>query len=330
MIRAVGVVTLVMLAPIAARADAQAEAVALFDQGIKEMRAGNFDKACPALAKSLALVSDSGTKGSLARCYEKSGKLASSWLLWRELADTAPTPDLRASAATNAKKLDARIPKYVIKLVAPTPNLTVTVNNKPVDPTIQVEIPVDPGQVDVVATAPNRFDWTTKQTAEEGKLLTIEVPELAILKADRPDVVDKPPPSPEDPPKPPPIADDPAAARRNRCTIGFTTIAFGGAALAGGVVFGVITRSRFSDAKTLCGGDVDHCVPDKVAAAQAKVDDARKAGTISTVLFAGSAALVALGIVVVVTAPSGAVEKRVTVAPTLGADGAGFAIAVSF
>ncbi|MGH2898541.1 MAG: hypothetical protein ACRDMZ_07690, partial [Solirubrobacteraceae bacterium] len=45
----------------AAMADPHAEAVVLFDQGIKDMKAGRLDKACPELQASLDLVKDSGT-----------------------------------------------------------------------------------------------------------------------------------------------------------------------------------------------------------------------------------------------------------------------------
>ena len=51
-----------------AYADDKTQAVALFEEGLKEMKAGNFEKACNALKKSDELQADSGTRGSLARC----------------------------------------------------------------------------------------------------------------------------------------------------------------------------------------------------------------------------------------------------------------------
>src|SRR4051812_42511974 len=99
-----------------AMADSRAEAVVLFDQGIKDMKAGRLEKACTELQSSLDLVKDSGTKGALARCHGLSGRVASAWLLWRELADTAPSAALRSDAAAQAAKLEPRLPKYTIKL----------------------------------------------------------------------------------------------------------------------------------------------------------------------------------------------------------------------
>ncbi len=60
-----------------ALADNKSDAVALFQEGLKELKAGNFEKACASLKKSNELHADSGTRGSLARCYEKQGKVAS-------------------------------------------------------------------------------------------------------------------------------------------------------------------------------------------------------------------------------------------------------------
>src|ERR1044071_6808085 len=97
-----------------AAADPQAEAVGLFDQGIKDLKAGRLEKACAALQASLQLVKDSGTKGALARCHGRAGRIATAWLLWPELSDTAPTPDLRSDPAAQAAKLERRLPRYTI------------------------------------------------------------------------------------------------------------------------------------------------------------------------------------------------------------------------
>src|SRR5882724_11320571 len=110
-----------------ASADPKAEAVVLFDQGIQDLKAGRLDKACPELQASLQLVKDSGTKGALARCLGRSGRIASAWLLWRELSDTAPTAELRADAAAQAGRLEHRLPRYALKLAGPTPGLVVQV-----------------------------------------------------------------------------------------------------------------------------------------------------------------------------------------------------------
>jgi len=298
-----------------AQADNRTEAIALFDQGLKEMKAGNYEKACKFFADSNTLVPDSGTKGSLARCYEKLGKLASSWVLWRELADLASSGELRKDAANQAAKLDPRVPKYVVKVGAPTPGLTVTINGKPINPTIAIPVPIDPGPVVALATAPDHQEWKADLKAAEGATLTIEIPALvAVVK----DIVQPPPP---------PIVDN--SKRRKRHIIGATVIGAGVAAVVVGGIFGVSARSKFDDAKQTCGGSIDSCDPDRLMEAQGQVDDSRKAANLSSIMFGAGGALVVTGVVIWITAPS--LEKRgVAIAPAVEPGAAGFVVSGRF
>src|SRR3954469_20757220 len=166
-----------------AAADPEVEAVALFDQGIKDMKAGHLDKACSELQASLQLVKDSGTKGALARCHGRAGRIASAWLLWRELSDTAPTAELRADAAAQAGKLERRLPRYTLRLAGPTPGLVVQVNGREVAVDVPVEVPIDPGAVEVTAVGRDgeratTRSWSHEYTAVEGQILAIEIPVL--------------------------------------------------------------------------------------------------------------------------------------------------------
>jgi hypothetical protein len=290
-----------------AHADARAEAVALFDEGIKDMKAGKLEKACASFKRSNELIPDSGTKGSLARCYQKSGKLASSWLLWRELADTAPSADLRKDAAAQAAKLDARVPKFVVKLEAPTPGVVVTINGKPTDVGLEVPVPVDPGAIIARATAPGYQDWKLETTAAEGGSLVIEVPALVAI------VVPVAVPVSSRPA----IPSDSAKRRHKRHVIGGTVAGLGAGAVVVGGIFGVLANGKYSDAKTTCGGSIDRCAPDRVDLAQGQVDDARSAANLSSILFVAGGALVVTGAVLWISAPH--VEKpSLAIAPTAG------------
>jgi len=300
-----------------ARADTRAEAVALFDQGIKEMKAGNYEKACKSFAQSHELVADTGTKGSLAKCYEKLGRLATSWLLWRELADMAPTEDLRKDAAKQAAKLDPRVPKYVLKLTSPAAaGMVVSINGKTVDLKIDIPVPVDPGPIVATASAPGRQDWKADTTAAEGGTLVIEVPVLAEFQSDKP-------------PPPPPPHDDLAQRRHKRHLIAGTMIGLGGAALVVGGAFGVIARGKFNDAKTTCGGAIDQCAPNQIAAAQLQVDESRDKAKLSSIFFAAGGAIVVTGIVVWITAPH-AEKAGVAIIPSVAPDSAGFVVSGRF
>src|SRR5262249_12349522 len=168
---------LVLLAATTAHADAVGEAQALFDQGIADLRAGNTEQACKELSASLAKHQDSGTKGALAVCDGKLGKIASAWQLWKDLVDTAPSPELKADAARNAAALEPRLPKYVVQ--APkVPGLVVTVNDSSVDLSVSVPLPVDPGTVNITAKAPGYKDYAGTAQAAESQTVTIVVPEL--------------------------------------------------------------------------------------------------------------------------------------------------------
>ena len=282
------------------------------------MKAGQYEKACNSFERSMATYEDSGTKGSLARCYEKLGRLASSWKLWRELADTAPSSDLRKDAAAQAAKLEPRIGRYVIKLTNPPPDLSVTLNGQPTKLT-DVPVPIDAGGVIVRAYAAGRKDFSAELAATDGKVLTIEIPELAVET-----IVEKKDPDPIEPPPPPP----PPSSKRKYLGLGLVGVG-AGAVIAGGV-FGLKARSAFGDAEDLCGGNVDNCIADRVDEAQVKVDDARSAGTLSTVLVVAGGAAIVGGIVLYVTAPKAVEKQQVTVRPLATPSTAGLVLTGRF
>jgi hypothetical protein len=309
---AVAVAAAIALAAAPAIADPHAEAVALFDQGIKDMKAGRLDRACPELQASLDLVKDSGTKGALARCHGLAGRVASAWLLWRELTDTAPTAELRADAAAQAARLEPRLPRYTIRIATPTPRLAVQLNGRTVSAKVPVAVPIDPGKVAVTASERDGDRivseiWKREYTAVEGQALTIEIPALAPLR-------DPPVVAPVKP-APAPGSDALADRRHTRLVI---AVVLGGVALGGaggGTAFGLDARAKYSDARRLCGGVVAQCIPDQVASSQKRVDAARTAAMRSNLLFGAAGAAAVAAAIVWFTAPS-LERKAVAVAPS--------------
>lgn len=293
-------------------ADSRAEAVVLFDQGIKDMKAGRLDKACAELQSSLDLVKDSGTKGALARCHGLAGRVASAWLLWRELADTAPTAALRTDAAAQATKLEPRLPKYKIKLRGSTPNLVVQINDRKIAANVPVAVPIDPGAISVSASGRDgdrvTETWTHDYTAVEGETLAIEVPALAP----RPTAVAKPV-------KKKPKVDTELADRRHRRHV--IALVIGGVGLVaggGGLFFGYDARSKFADARKACDGMIKQCPSDdQLARSQQLVKDARASATRSTILFGAAGAVMVTAAIVWISAPS-LEAKRIAVAPAVG------------
>jgi len=292
--------------------DTKGKAIALFDEGQKEMKQGNYAKACKAFETSNRLLPDSGTRGSLARCYTQLGRIASAWTLWRELSDTAPTAELRADAAAQARKLEPRLAKYTIKVTRPPAGLTLAVAGQEVDPSIDVPVPIDPGTYPVKAVAPGRVTWKGELTAKEGATTEVVIPALAATSSGA-----------QPPPKEKPVtAGKPGRGRR---ILGVALVGAGAGGLAAGGVFGFSARSHNDKAKDICGGDIDHCDPDLTNDAQHEIDQARTAARNSTIAFIAGGALAATGVILFVTAPKG--ERRaVSIAPLVDGTTAGLAL----
>ena len=294
--------------------DQKAKAIALFDEGIKEMKAGSFAKACKAFEASNRLLPDSGTRGSLARCYTQLGRIASAWTLWRELSDTAPTAALRADAAAQAKKLEPRLPKYTVKITAPAVGLTVTVDGQPIDLSLDVQLPIDPGTYAVEAAAPGRVAWQGQLTAIEGKTVEVEVPALEAASSGQV--------TPVKPGKPVKAAG--GTPGRGRRIFGLVLTGAGVGGLVAGGVFGARASSHNDKAKELCG-EIDRCAPANLEAARDEIKQARSAADISTVAFIAGGAVAATGLILYITAPKG--ERRaVSIAPLVDGTTAGLSL----
>lgn len=274
----------------------RAKAVELFQAGRKEMKAGNYEAACDAFRESNRLHADSGTRGSLALCYEKLGRVASAWALWIDLTTTAPAR-LRPDAAANAKKLEPRLPRWRVTLGPGTPEVRITIDGVVVAWKPGEAQPIDPGKHVLEANAAGYAAFRRDFVAVEGKTEDITIPLAPI-----------PAPSPK-----PVKTAEPGRTSTGR-KLAFGLLGAGGALVIGGAVFGVIAKGRYDDAKDLCGGDIDACDPARLGAAQDKVDSARTAGTISTVTFIAGAAAIVGGVVLFVRSPKS--RPAVSIVPT--------------
>jgi hypothetical protein len=283
--------------------DTPADAMALFDQGMKDMQAGNLDVACKELAASLAKFPDSGTKGALATCYTQAGKVASAWKLWRDLADTAPTPDMKKDAAANAYQLESRLPHFVVRLKgAAVPGLKVTVGDSDVaDPTLAVPLPVDPGPFTALATAPDYVEWSQGFTATEGQSTTVEIPTLVVR------------PKPKLTPATGMVGSGPAtvivnenvaATRRSRHVIGLSIGIVGVASLGLGIVFGATASSQWTTAQKDCGNMISNCPASQAPTAQSEVNSAKTSALVSTVGFSVGGAAAVVGAIIYLSAPN--------------------------
>src|SRR6478752_1445693 len=81
------VVSRVARAQVSAEEKATAEAV--FEEGMRLIKQGNFADACPKFEMSQRVEPAVGTMLYLAECYEKTNRTASSWAMFREAASLA-------------------------------------------------------------------------------------------------------------------------------------------------------------------------------------------------------------------------------------------------
>lgn len=285
----------VVLAPAAARADGADAALAekLFQDGRAAMLAGDFATGCPKLAESQRLDPGVGTLLNLGECYEKQGRTASAWATYKEAEPAARRLGQKQRAdhaAARAEALAATLPHLVLSVASQPRGLAVRVDGLPIaEAAWSTPIPVDPGERVVTASAPDHREWRASVQAKPGARVQVVVPAL------EPEPARGGATGPVEGPAP-------AAPPRTQRTLGWIGVGLGGAALATGLVFGVVAKSKNDEAYE--GGrctDVD-CD----GAGKALIGEAKDAALVSTILFAAGAAIATTGAVLVLTAPGGA------------------------
>ena len=317
--------------------DTKALAEQLFNQGRDLSKAGDWVGACPKFEASARIEPVLGTRLNLATCYERVGKLASAWALYRELIELfvkAGDTKRRDYAAKQAAALEPRLPR--LKLIAPQSlpsGFAVTRSGVPIDPmALGTELYVDPGSYEIVVSAPGFELVTETVTAVEGKSTSITIRNLAPAKAKQP----TPPPRPENSSTPTRTAESsdvvPPAPPRTRAYVGIGAIAGGAVFAATGLVFGFKARSTWDDARTVCPELT--CNTAEFDRGRSFEQAARHDATVSTVLIGTGAAVATVGVVLWVTAPkrssAGSSDDSISVRPVFVTNGGGFALAGRF
>ena len=289
--------TLLLSAPAYAQSPADtALAQSLFDEGIRLLNAGDFAAACPKFEESLKHLPGLGTRGKLAECYEKAGRLASAWATWKEVAVlSAREQDARREqfARNRATALEPRVPRLAISVAADNaPGLAVSIDGTVVGAAALGAVPVDPGRRPIEATAPGHKPHVQDVEVTEGFNATVEIPVLEAA----------PTAPPEEPPPaavtPPPVADEPPSPMQKWLGIG--AVAAGGAALVVGLGFGLHANSEWNEAY-----DDGHCTGDTCTpTGQDLTDSARFSANVANVLVIGGAVIAATGGVLWWMAPS--------------------------
>ncbi len=181
------VILLVLARAVAAQpTDDKATAEALFQEGRKLLTAERYTEACPKFEASLRLdPSGSGTEINLALCYEKLGRFASAWGMYKQAADDARKindAEREAAARARAAALEPKLSRLTIQLPKdPISDLVVTRNGSVVDiALLNTPMIVDPGAQKIECKAPGRKPWTQELQLGVSTTLVAAVPALSL------------------------------------------------------------------------------------------------------------------------------------------------------
>jgi hypothetical protein len=313
---AVGLASFVALIPTRAHAADEfekARATGLVAEGQALVDAGKLEQACMKFEESVALHASVDNQEHLAGCWERIGRTASAYAAFLKVADKTRElgqTEREKAAADRAHALAEKLTRLRIEVKTPTGDLEVTQNGKPIAREDWGKaIPVDPGKVELCATAPGKQPWREKLVLPaEPVTVLVWVPALADEK-DGGNALAGAGGLPE----------GQSAHGVGKSTNGlrtFTTIGLLGVG-ATGLVVGSVMSAQYAtsngDAKEVCPSSFG-CSEQEIARHERLVEDARTYRTWSLIGFSVGAAGLAGAAVLYFTAPS---EKRRADAPWL-------------
>ncbi len=229
-----------------------ANAEMLFQQAKADMAAKRYGDAVKKLEESYRLDPAGGTLQNLAVSYEEAGRVASAYARFQELKtksklSTPPRPDRVKLAEQHIAKLEPRLSRIRILVTAQGRAKDMEVK---VDDTVYQEaswtsgILVDPGTHRVVVSAPGKKPRTLSvKVDDEGVIEEVKIPPLEDVPLEVATPVRQGPSLEEI---------ERVSSQRALRTTGFVVGGIGLATLAGGAVFGVLTITTNSAAKSAC------------------------------------------------------------------------------
>lgn len=291
----------------AAAEDDEERAKRLFFEGHQAADAGDHGTACERFLQSVKLFRRVSTVLNLGKCNDELGRLATALAYWREGAAMLESTDERfALAKARIADLEQRAPRVDVTLPPLVEGAIVAIDGQARNTATLGTVFLDPGEHVFTVDAPGHATWRTTLTLAEG-----QHPTLALMLGapiDVPQPVDTPPPPPSD------LGD-------SQRLWGFVA---GGVGLAGvtvGAITGALAIDKKSTVEEQCTGDV--------CATQEGLDAAeagRSLAIVSTATFIAGGALVGLGVVLVLTAPT----AEITAELTPGAGDAGVGLTLRF
>lgn len=279
----------------------KAAAEALFQLGEREMKAGNYDLACPKLEASAKLDLGVGTLLYLGDCQEKQGKLASAWATFRQamsLANWRGDSERASLAGLRATALQPRVSRvtYQVAPDADMPGFELRRDGLLIaSGSWGTELPTDAGRFELVARAPGCEPWSTRLIVPDGgESVTITVPALRKLGAsegNRPmGAAAKNGLAPR--------ATDAGSSQKTWAAI---TLGVGAALALSGGAMAVIALRKNAESKDHCRQDNSNlCAPLGVS----QRESAQRLANIAAAFGIGGGAVLATGAVLFLTAPT--------------------------
>lgn len=283
-------------------------AIELFDRGLSQMEAGDYEHGCPALRESLRLAPRAGTVFTVAECEARWGRHASALAHYDDYLSrfgkmTLPEQRKQRARESVARKqlleLKRTVPHLVVRLAEASPgSLVLTVDDVEIGgASLGQPLPVDPGK-HVVRLRGEGVAFTTEVQLEAAQTLEVVVPSRAT-EPRRPAVA--PPVPVAAPPEPAP---SPAPApSSSRGTVAWVLAGGGALATLGGLTLGVLAVGQKGAIDEHCSGHL--CDAEGASAASR----AQTLGLASTVVTGVGIAAIGAATVLWLTAPKRATES---------------------
>lgn len=332
-----------VVAPHAFAQDKSKDADKLFHEGTSLFAEGKTAEACRKLEASQALDPSPGTLFNMAICHHAEGKLGTAQGEFEQslaLSIEKKRKDREKTCREHLAQLETQVTRVTISVPAPSriAGLMVTWDGAAFDDAMfGKEIARDPGEHVIAATAPGHQPFEAKVTiGATAEKKSIEIPLLREVEKPKPTPIVAIAPKVETPEKP--VSNDVPSSGATQRTLGF--IVGGAGVVAVGVGFLFLTqRNSAVDRLTAVSQPDPNCTAgDCEATRQASYDGAKSdvssAQTKMGIAFAAGGALVATGVILLLTAPRG--EKRATegaamrFAPLVGEHGGGFVLGGAF
>ncbi|HTJ84759.1 MAG TPA: tetratricopeptide repeat protein, partial [Polyangiaceae bacterium] len=277
---------------------------ALFQAGKTLMAEGKYAEACPKFEESYKLEPALGALLNHANCLEQAGRIASAWTRWGDAVDlaTRSNDDRKSFAEERRAALAPRLATLAIETTGDPTELEVLRDGVVAGPaTFGVPIPVDPGEHTIEVAKGDDILHRETVTSKEGAAAKVSL-DLAKIRAAAPIGRRAGPPVAKAPAAGAPAAPSGPEFWNGQRIGGFVVGSVGLAAGIAGFVFGglALAKQGEADSPELCTSS-HVCVTAGIDA----IDAANTYGLVSTGLLAGGGALAALGVVLIVTAPSG-------------------------